>query len=513
VSAPQVAGSKLGITLAVMAAVLMAFLDISIVNVALSDIRASFGTPLDRIGWVSTSYMMSNVVMIPMTGWFQARLGFRRYFVGAIIVFTIASILCGCAWDLPSLIVFRVLQGLGGGAIIPTAQSLLMARYPKQEHSMANALYGLGAVTGPLLGPTIGGYLIDWWSWNWIFLVNLPVGVAAAVLAWRSIEEPGFTPKSTAFDKLGLLLLLIGLPPLQYVLEEGNREGWLESPTIVIASATSLIALVTLIVHELETEHPLIDLKVFRNLTYSAGTTLNFLFGIGLFSSGYVLSLYCGSVLHYAAIDIGRVFFFGGMVQIVAMPTIGRIAPRFDGRLLIATGIIGMSTSFWMNSSLTAESGLWNVSSSQMLRGASVGFIFISLSVLALSNLPAEKRGNAAGLFSLTRELGGSIGTAWMGMILNDEVPRHASHLGESVTPYHQAALDQLAQFHDSFGTQLWDATAGTVALLKLRTMQESLVLAFQECFWCMSAALMSSIVFVFFLRKSGSAGAVEGAH
>src|SRR5262245_51152557 len=183
-------GSKAAITITVMAAALMALIDISIVNVALSDIRASFGTPLDQIGWVSTGYMMANIVIIPMTGWLQRRFGYRRYFAASILIFTAASALCGAAWNLPALVAFRILQGLGGGAIIPTAQSLLFARYPKREHGTAAGLFGLGAITGPLLGPTIGGYLIELSSWHWIFLVNVPIGIVAAVLAWRVIEEP-----------------------------------------------------------------------------------------------------------------------------------------------------------------------------------------------------------------------------------------------------------------------------------------------------------------------------------
>src|SRR5579884_3011436 len=206
-----ITGSKLGITVAVMCAALMALVDISIVNVALSDIRASFGTPLDQIAWVSTGYMMTNVVVIPMTGWLQRKFGYKRYFAASILLFTAASALCGLAWDLPSLVVFRMIQGLGGGAIIPTAQGILFARYPREEHGMAGALFGLGAVTGPLLGPTLGGNLIDVASWHWIFYINLPVGLAAAALAWRFIEEPGWRPTTDRIDTFGIALLAVGM--------------------------------------------------------------------------------------------------------------------------------------------------------------------------------------------------------------------------------------------------------------------------------------------------------------
>src|SRR4051794_12277365 len=234
-------GSKAAITITVMAAALMALIDISIVNVALTDIRASFGTPIDQIGWVSTGYMMANIVVIPMTGWLQRRFGFRRYFSVSVLVFTAASALCGLAWNLPSLVLFRVLQGLGGGAIIPTAQSLLFARYPRAEHGTAAGLFGLGAVTGPLLGPTIGGYLTSWASWHWIFLVNVPIGLLVAVAATKVIEEPGFVPPRERIDVFGIVLLFIGMPALQYVLEEGNRAGWRDSGVIVLLAAVALV--------------------------------------------------------------------------------------------------------------------------------------------------------------------------------------------------------------------------------------------------------------------------------
>src|SRR5262245_45642762 len=238
-------GSKAAITITTMAAALMALIDISIVNVALSDIRASFGTPIDQIGWVSTGYMMANIVVIPMTGWLQRRFGFRRYFSTSVLIFTIASALCGLSWNLPSLVLFRILQGMGGGAIIPTSQAILFARYPRAQHGMAAALFGLGAITGPLLGPTIGGYMIDWINWHWIFLVNVPIGLIVALLIPRVLEEPGFVPDTARIDAVGIGLLAVGMASLQYVLEEGNREGWSDSTRILVLGAVAAISLIT----------------------------------------------------------------------------------------------------------------------------------------------------------------------------------------------------------------------------------------------------------------------------
>ena len=263
---------------------LMAVIDISIVNVALSDIRASFGTPLDRIAWVSTGYAMANVTVIPLSGWLQRRFGFRNYFSGSLLMFTAASALCAFAWNLPSLVLFRILQGIGGGAIIPTSQNILFGRYPHKEHGMAGALFALGAITGPLLGPTIGGKLIDVASWHWIFLINVPVGLLAAWVSFVSIKEPGFKPAREPIDGRGIGLLAVGMVSLQYVLEEGNRDGWFEDTRIVVLACAALICLVTFVVHELETEHPVVDFRVFKNVSYTAATALNFLIGTALFA-------------------------------------------------------------------------------------------------------------------------------------------------------------------------------------------------------------------------------------
>ena len=363
-----VTGSKVGITFVVMCAALMALVDITIVNVALNDIRASFGTPIDQIGWVSTGYMMANIVIIPMTGWFQRRFGFRRYLAGSIILFTAASALCGLSWSLPSLVLFRALQGLGGGAIIPTAQTILFARYPKSEHGMAGGLFGLGAVTGPLLGPTIGGYLIDWSSWHWCFLVNVPLGILVAILALRFIEEPGFTPSKQKVDIFGIALLASGMASLQYVLEEGNREGWFESTTITILMGIAATSLITFVVHQLETEHPIVDLRIFKNITYASGTGINLLMGLALFSGNFLFALFCGSVLHYSALDIGKVFLVSGAFQIVLMPLVGRFGGKADQRVLLALGIVGVAISLWMNAHLTERSGFTDLVASMFVR-------------------------------------------------------------------------------------------------------------------------------------------------
>jgi DHA2 family multidrug resistance protein len=498
-------GSKAAITATVMAAALMAMIDISIVNVALSDIRAGFGTPIDQIGWVSTGYMMANIVVIPMTGWLQRRFGFRRYFSTSVMIFTIASALCGLAWNLPSLVVFRVLQGIGGGAIIPTSQAILFARYPRAQHGMAAGLFGLGAITGPLLGPTIGGYMIDLASWHWIFLVNVPIGLTVAFLIPRVLEEPGFTPERTRIDAVGIGLLAVGMASLQYVLEEGNREGWADSKLILALGAVAAIALVTFVVHELETDNPVVDLRVFRNRSYAAGTGLNFLLGLAVFGAAYLFSLYCGAVMHYQALDIGRVFLLAGASQILLMPLIGKMANRVDPRRMLVLGVAVTALSQWVASQLTSDAAFVDLVIPNLYRSFGLAFVFIPVSVAALSDLPPAQRGNATGLFNLTRELGGSLGTAWMGKVLADGIATHSSQIGEHVSPYSPETQERWIGLARS-GMDAASALAARVA-------REAMVLSFEDGFRITMTAIGLGIVMVLLLKRPSSQGAPSGAH
>jgi len=494
-------GSKAAITIVVMAAALMAMIDISIVNVALSDIRASFGTPIDQIGWVSTGYMMANIVVIPMTGWLQRRFGFRRYFSVSVLIFTIASALCGLAWSLPSLVVFRILQGMGGGAIIPTSQGILFARYPRAQHGMAAALFGLGAITGPLLGPTIGGYMIDSASWHWIFLVNVPIGLTVAFVIPRVLKEPGFVPDKAKIDAVGIGLLAVGMASLQYVLEEGNREGWTESTLVMVLGAVAAIALITFIVHELEHPNPVVDLRVFKSRSYSAGTGLNFLLGLAVFGASYLFSLYCGAVMHYAALDIGRIFLLAGLSQIFLMPLIGKLANRVDARYMLVFGVTMTTLSQWYAGHLTAEAGFYDLVFPNLIRSLGLVFIFIPVSVAALSDLPLNQRGNATGLFNLTRELGGSLGTAWMGKVVADGIATHSARLSEHISLYDPTTQEQWRS--------LVQRGMDPAANLMGRVTRQSMVLSFEDGFGITMLAIALGIVMVMLLKRPQGAQAI----
>ena len=496
-------GSKLWITIAAMLGALMAVIDISIVNVALSDIRASFGTPLDRIAWVSTGYAMANVTVIPLSGWLQRRFGFRNYYAGSMLMFTAASALCAFAWNLPSLVLFRILQGIGGGAIIPTSQNILFGRYPHKEHGMAGALFALGAITGPLLGPTLGGKLIDVASWHWIFLINVPVGLLAAWVAFASIKEPNFKPSREPIDARGIGLLAVGMVSLQYVLEEGNRDGWFEDARIIVLACAAAICLITFVVHELETKHPVVDFRVFKNVSYTAATGLNFLVGTALFA---------GTILRYEALDIGMLFLRGSWIQLLIMPLVGRLVGKVDNRGLIAFGIVFLVGSLWLNGHLTQLADTHAMTLPIFVRSLGLGFCFVPLSVVALSGLKPSERGSAAGLFNLTRELGGSIGTAWMSTLITNSTHQFRSDLARYADPYNPLFQEQLRQAQGAL-VRLPDPIQSGYALMAARLDTQALVRAFNSGFLMLAAAFALSLLLVLLLRKpKGNAAEIAAA-
>jgi DHA2 family multidrug resistance protein len=453
---------------------------------------------------------MANVTIIPLSGWLQRRFGFRNYFSGSLLMFTAASALCAFAWNLPSLVVFRILQGIGGGAIIPTSQNILFGRYPHKEHGMAGALFALGAITGPLLGPTIGGKLIDVASWHWIFLINVPVGLLAAWVAFISIKEPAFKPSRDPIDGRGIGLLAVGMVALQYVLEEGNRDGWFEDGRIVFLAATAAICLITFVVHELETEHPVVDFRVFKNVSYSAATGLNFLVGTALFAGSFLFSLYCGTVLHYEAMDIGLLFLRGSWIQLLIMPLVGRLIGKVDSRKLIAFGTIGVIGSLWLNGHLTLMADTHALTMPIFVRSLGLGFAFVPLSVVALSGLKPTERGSATGLFNLTRELGGSIGTAWMSTMITNSTHQFRSDLARYADPYNPIFQEQLRQAQGALA-RLPDPLQSGYALMASRLDVQALIRAFNTGFLVLAGVFALSFLLVFLLEKPG-ANAAEAA-
>ncbi|MBV8423722.1 MAG: DHA2 family efflux MFS transporter permease subunit, partial [Candidatus Eremiobacteraeota bacterium] len=336
------------VTLTVMLGMIMAIIDSTIVNVALQTMAGNLGATTDEIAWVVTAYILAAVVVMPLNGFLTAYLGRQKYYAISIAVFTIASFLCGIADNLVLLVIFRVIQGIGGGALQPTAQSILFESYPPEKRGNAMAIFGLGAMVGPAIGPVLGGYIVDNWSWPLIFFINLPIGIVAFAMTFMFIRDPHYIEKPKGgVDWAGLAYMTFGLSALQYVLERGQREDWFSSGSIALLTVVSVAALVAFVVRELRTKNPIVDLFVFRSRSFSAGNIIGVVSGFGLFGLNLILPLFFQQVLGFSPLQAGLALLPGALATAVSMPIAGRFVNKVDARLMIASGIIIFGAASW----------------------------------------------------------------------------------------------------------------------------------------------------------------------
>jgi len=513
----RIVGPKWPIAFVAMAAAFMSVLDVSIVNVALPSIRASIGATLQDTSWIVTGYMVSNVVVIPMTGFFQRKIGYRNYFAGSLVVFTLASILCAFAWDLPSIVLFRMLQGMGGGALIPTASSILLDRFPKSERTMAMATFGLGALMGPMLGPSVGGWLTDHFSWHLIFLINIPFGIVELFAILALVREDRSEVEPPRVDGPGIALMAGWLATMQFVLEEGNGEGWFDSPEIVGFTLLSTALFVGFVRRELTTPYPVVQLRFFSDRQYAMGTAVNMGLGMSMFAGIYLFSLFSGVVLGFSATQTGNLILYAAVFQLLLMPMIGRFGGRFDPRMLAAIGVSLQFVSLAWQSQLSGQEGSWDMWIPQFIRVIGMPFVFIPMSTLALDRIPANDIGDATGLFSLTRELGGSIGTALLATTITRQTSIHKAQLADDVTAFSAAAVARVQGMTQLMTAKLGDPARGAeaaLASLNGQVTKQALILAFNDAFALAACIALGLLLVVGLMQKpTSNRTAAPGGH
>ncbi|GAC1575888.1 MAG: MDR family MFS transporter [Candidatus Elarobacter sp.] len=401
------------VTLTVMLGLIMAIIDSSIVNVALNDMAGNLGSSIDEIGWVATGYILANVIVMPLNGWLTARFGRRNFYASCIVVFTLASIMCGTATNVWQLVFYRVIQGLGGGALQPTAQAILFESYPPEKRAGAMAIFGLGAMVGPAIGPTLGGIIVDNSSWPLIFYINIPIGIVAFLMTLAFIRDQSYVARDRSpIDVLGLGLLTAGVASVQYVLERGQRDDWFSSPTIVVLTAVALVSLVAFCRREWLDPRPLVDLHVFESRAFSAGSAIGIVTGFGLFGTALVLPLFFQNVLGFSATETGLALLPGAIATALSMPIASQLVRRIDGRALIAFGLLVFAASTWWMGIINQDSGYWDVFWPRAVQGFALGFMFVPLSTATLGEIARDKMANATGIYTLIRQLGGSLGIA-----------------------------------------------------------------------------------------------------
>lgn len=401
------------ITVTVMLGTLMAVIDSSIVNVALDTMAGNLGATTDQIGWVSTGYILSQVIIMPLNGWLTARFGRRNYYIVSLVIFTLTSFLCGTAASVGQLVFYRLIQGIGGGALQPTAQAILMESYPSEKRAGAIAIFGLGAMVGPAIGPALGGYFIDNYSWPLIFYVNVPIGIVAVIMTLLYIRTSGDVQRdSSPIDFVALGLLTIWLASLQYVLQEGQRLDWFSDNTIIILTIISVVAMIAFVTRELLDPDPLVDLRIFRWRAFSAGNLISVVSGFGLYGTALILPLFLQNVLGLTPTDAGLALIPGAIATMLSLPIASRSMAFLDPRLLIAIGLGIFAWGAWWMSGLNQYAGYWDVFWPRAVQGFALGFLFVPLTTATLSEVPNALMASATGIYSLVRQLGGSLGIA-----------------------------------------------------------------------------------------------------
>jgi DHA2 family multidrug resistance protein len=503
------------IALAVVLAALMQVIDSSIVNVALPDMMGNLGANLDEIAWVSTGYIIASVIVMPLTGFLGDLLGRKRYFVGSIITFTMASFFCGASHSLGTLVTWRLIQGVGGGALMTVSQAVLFESFPPEEAGTAMALFGLGVMVGPTIGPTLGGYLVDNAGWPWIFYINIPVGIVAAMMIAAYVHDPEHQKKPSVIDYQGITMLAISVFAIQYVLEHGQREDWFESRQIIALTALGVGSGIALIWRELTTDHPAIDFRVFKHRQVWVGTLLGIVMGVGLYAMSFTLPVFMQGDLRMTAEQTGIVLLPGALATAVSMAIVGRLTDKFDSRLLVTGGALIFAAAAYMLSLITSQSGAGDFFWPLILRGIGLGMMFVPLTTLTLSGLSSHELSQGAGLYNFFRQLGGSFGIAVIATLVTRYTTQFREILGEHVTTNSPLALQRIAMLTRGMmakGADQWTAHQQALSILDHQLYAQASVIAYSHIYiitMISTLLLIPMLVLVGRTRSSGGTHAI----
>jgi DHA2 family multidrug resistance protein len=425
------------IALAVMLATIMEVIDTTIANVALLHIRGSLSAGVDEAAWVLTSYIVANAIIIPLTGWCAAYFGRKRFFIFSILLFVFGSLMAGASPNLQTLVFCRVLQGLGGGAMMPMSQAILMETFPPEQQAVAMSVWGMGMMIGPVGGPILGGWITDNYSWRWIFYINVPIGITAALMVAVFVHDPSYIRRGIKkIDWWGLWLLAIGITCVQVMLDKGERLDWFDSRLILALTAIGVLGLVGFVIRELRTAEPIVNLRVLHNRTFALGTIFTTVVMFGMYGTYILIPLFCQQISGYTPMLAGLVLSIQSFGTLISIMFAGRLFNKVDPRLMVTLGCLAAGIGSWYMAQFYAEIDFWNIAGPGILRGIGSGFIFIPLTTLSLGSVSMENMGTASGLFNMVRTIGGSIGIAILVAMLTSGAQIHQSYLAAHVDPF-----------------------------------------------------------------------------
>lgn len=495
---------------------LIEIVDTSVVNVALDHIRGSLSAGIDESTWTITSYLVSNAIIIPMTGWLSRVFGRKRYLIFSISLFTLSSLFCGSAWNLQSLIFFRVLQGIGGGALQPLSQSILLETFPPYQHGMAMAIFGVGIMFGPIIGPLLGGWITDNWSWHWIFYINVPIGIISILMTMFFIIDPPYMKRvKMKIDYWGLVLLAIGLGCLQIVLDKGEREDWFQSGFIVTLGIISATSLILFVIVEIFAEHPVVDIRVFKKISFTTGSVVMFFGFFNLFASIVLLPIYLQTLMGYTATLAGWVLGPGGIATMVTLIITGRLITVMNPKILLSTGIIICAYATYLMSCFNLNADFYTVSLPRVVLGIGMGFFFVPLTTLTMSGIKKEEMGNATAVYNLLRNLGGSFGVAFVTTILSQRAQFHQFRLIEHLTPFdrnYQIVSERTVQIMNYKGVTVPLQDYASLSAIYKELLRQASMMSFNDAFY-LTSIIMVCILPLVLLMKKGSRGAPSRMH
>lgn len=497
------------ITITAILCALLEIVDSTIVNVALNEMKGNLGATLSEVGWVITAYAIGNVIIVPMTSWLSQQFGRRNYFAVSIVIFTIFSFLCGNATNIWELVFFRLMQGIGGGALLVTSQTIITESYPIEKRSMAQAIYGLGVIIGPTLGPPLGGYIVDNYSWPFIFYINIPIGIVATLLTLQFVRSPKFSEKKSAseVDWLGIFLLAITVGSLQYILERGHEDDWFESKVILTLTIVSFFGFILFLWRELTYKFPIVELRVLKNGNLRIGTVMSFILGFGLYGSTFIIPLYTQSILGWTALQSGALMIPAALTTAFMMPIIGRLLTRgAKQQVLVALGLfIFFIYSFWGYKLLTPDTGkdafFWML----IVRGAGLGLLFIPITSLSLSTLKGPQIGQGAAFTGMMRQLGGSFGVAAITTFIANKSMFYRNDMVAKLDVNSLNVQQRIAGLKASFvakGMTPDQALGSAYKILDLSVMKQSTVLAYMDVFLYLGLMFLFCIPFILFIKN-----------
>ncbi len=498
------------ITITAIFCALLEIVDTTIVNVALPSMKGSLGVSTTEVAWVITAYAIGNVIIIPMTSWLSQQFGRRNYFAASIIMFTICSYLCGNASGIWELVIFRFLQGVGGGALLVTSQTIITESYPPEKRGMAQAIYGMGVIVGPTLGPPLGGYIVDHFNWPLIFYINIPIGVIATLLTLAFVKSPKYGEKSVAADVdwLGIALLAVSVGSLQYVLEKGQEDDWFTSKTILTLAITSFFGFFFFLWRELTFRNPVVELRVLKNGNLRVGTILSFIMGFGLYGSTFIIPLYTQTTLGWTAQESGMLMVPAALTTAFMMPFIGQLMQRgFPHQIMVSFGMfLFFVFTFWGHNIMTPDTGkdafFWML----IVRGVGMGFLFMPITMLSLSTLKGKQIGQGAAFTGMMRQLGGSFGIALITTFLSSQIVVHSNAVASHIQQNDPASAGQIAGTAHSFmvngGMPPNIALMSTYQAFYYRIAKQAAVLSYMDVFLYLGVLFLLCIPFIMMVRN-----------